>query len=90
VDGRVREVVVVTTRVHFRALSEATRARYVALGEGRDKAGGYGIQGVAGAFVERIEGSYSNVVGLPLAQTVELLTRRSAADLTASPARGRA
>lgn len=65
--------VTVETMVSFRALSPGEIAWYVALGEGRDKAGGYGIQGHAGLFVKAISGSSSNVVGLPLAETVQLL-----------------
>ncbi|MGD8175456.1 Maf family protein [Marinimicrobium sp. ARAG 43.8] len=65
----------VSTRVHFRTLSEAEMLAYWATGEPRDKAGGYGIQGLGGVFVERIEGSYSAVVGLPLAETATLLNR---------------
>ena len=53
-----------------RELSDAEIERYVASGEPMDKAGAYGIQGEAGAFVERVEGSYSNVVGLPVAETL--------------------
>ena len=56
-----------TTRVHFAALHAEEIAWYVASGEPRDKAGGYGIQGLASRFVTRIEGSYTNVVGLPIA-----------------------
>ena len=63
----------VCTRVCFRALSDAEIAAYWASGEPADKAGGYGIQGLGGALVERIDGSYSNVVGLPLAETLALL-----------------
>lgn len=59
---------VVTTGVQFRALRESQVRAYVATGEPMDKAGGYGIQGLGGALVVRIEGSYSNVVGLPLAK----------------------
>ncbi len=62
-----------TTQVRFRALDAVTMQRYVATGEGRDKAGGYAIQGIAGGFVDTLEGSYSNVVGLPLSQTLALL-----------------
>ena len=51
----------------LRALSDADIAWYVASGEGRDKAGGYAIQGLASRFIQRIEGSYSNVVGLAVA-----------------------
>ena len=62
-----------TTAVHVRALSEEDIAWYVASGEGRDKAGAYAIQGLASRFIPRIEGSYSNVVGLPIACVAELL-----------------
>ena len=70
--GRER-VVVSTTRVSFSRLTPAEAAAYWATGEPADKAGGYAIQGRAAAFVERIEGSYSGVVGLPLYETLELL-----------------
>jgi septum formation protein len=63
----------VTTRVRFRALSDATIKAYAASGEGMDKAGSYGIQELGQALVSEIHGSYSNVVGLPAAETVELL-----------------
>jgi septum formation protein len=65
----------VHTRVLFRPLALAEIAAYWASGEPQDKAGGYGIQGLGGALVARIEGSYSNVVGLPLAETLALLDR---------------
>ncbi len=71
-DRDLREVVV-STRVVFGALTSATIDAYLATEEPWDKAGSYGIQGLGGAFVTRIEGSYSNVVGLPLAETRELL-----------------
>lgn len=61
------------TEVTFVELNEARIRRYVLGGESQDKAGAYGIQGQAGAFVARIEGSYSGVVGLPLCETAELL-----------------
>ncbi len=51
-----------------------TSAWYVASGEGRDKAGAYAIQGLASRFIPGIEGSYSNVVGLPVAAVIELLS----------------
>ena len=63
----------VTTDVTFIELHEPTIDWYIATGEHRDKAGAYGIQGAAGAFVERIDGSPTNVIGLPLAETVGLL-----------------
>jgi septum formation protein len=65
----------VATRVRFARLSEAEIAWYVATGEPRDKAGAYAIQGAGGAFVLSVAGSVSNVVGLPLAETAELLRR---------------
>jgi septum formation protein len=63
----------VSTRVTFRPLTNAEIAWYVATGESDDKAGAYGLQGAAAALIERIEGSDTNVVGLPLTETVELL-----------------
>ncbi|MCB1842618.1 MAG: septum formation inhibitor Maf [Halioglobus sp.] len=63
----------VTTEVTFAALDLATCKAYLASDEPWDKAGGYGIQGLGGALVRSIHGSYSNVVGLPLAETRELL-----------------
>ena len=69
----VSQVLVATTEVRFRTLSEQEIARYVATGEPMDKAGAYGIQGLAGVFVESLNGSYSNVVGLPLTETYQLL-----------------
>ncbi|MBI3902304.1 MAG: septum formation inhibitor Maf [Nitrosomonadales bacterium] len=71
-DERI-EVRTSITRVTFATLSEERIHRYVLTNEGHDKAGAYGIQGHAGAFVEYIEGSYSGVMGLPLFETVELL-----------------
>ena len=63
----------VETRLRFKRLSRGEIEAYLASGEWRGKAGGYAIQGLAGAFVERLVGSYSNVVGLPLAETAALL-----------------
>jgi septum formation protein len=63
-----------TTVVCFRALSEDELDWYVGSQEGQGKAGAYAIQGLASRFIPRIEGSYSNVVGLPLACVAELLT----------------
>jgi septum formation protein len=63
------------SRVWFRDLGEEEIRRYVASGESLDKAGGYAIQGRAAAFVMRLEGSYSGVVGLPLAETAGLLAK---------------
>jgi septum formation protein len=61
--------------VRFRALEEAEIAAYWATGEPRDKAGAYSVQGLAAAFIVRLEGSYSGVMGLPLYETAELLAR---------------
>ncbi len=61
------------TRVSFRTLTAAEMLRYWDSGEPRDKAGGYAIQGFGAVFVQRIEGSYSGVVGLPLFETARLL-----------------
>jgi septum formation protein len=71
--GGERAAFVESTRVYFRTLGDAELRAYVAGGESLDKAGAYGIQGAAGAFVRRIEGDYCNVVGLPLARVVEVL-----------------
>jgi septum formation protein len=63
------------THVRFRALSNEEIADYVASGEGRDKAGAYGVQGLGAALVRSIEGCYYNVVGLPVALLIELLQK---------------
>jgi nucleoside triphosphate pyrophosphatase len=63
------------TRVRMRDVGEREVEAYVSLGEGVGKAGGYAIQGRAGAFVEWIGGDYTNVVGLPLAMTGRMLAR---------------
>jgi septum formation protein len=63
----------VETRVRFKRLSRDEFDSYLASGEWRGKAGGYAIQGLAGAFVVKLVGSYTNVVGLPLYETVALL-----------------
>lgn len=68
----------VVTEVTFRQLSEQDIHRYIATGEPMDKAGAYGIQGLGGAFVRAINGSYHGVVGLPLVETSELLCRFTA------------
>ncbi len=65
------------SEVTFRSTSDAERRAYCATGEPLDKAGGYGIQGYGAVFVERIEGSFSGVVGLPLRETTGLLAKVS-------------
>ncbi len=63
----------VETRVRFKRLSTEEIEAYLASGEWRGKAGGYAVQGLAGSFVVKVVGSYSNVVGLPLYETISLL-----------------
>ena len=72
-DKNDAKVITVCTKVKFRLLSEQEILKYWQTGEPLDKAGGYAIQGIGSGFVESIDGSYSNVVGLPLTQTIELL-----------------
>jgi septum formation protein len=67
-----------TTRVTFRALTPRDIAHYLASEEWRDRAGGYAIQGLGASLVERIDGDYLNVVGLPAALLVKLLSERFA------------
>ncbi|HEY8887892.1 MAG TPA: nucleoside triphosphate pyrophosphatase [Gallionella sp.] len=69
------EVALSTSTVRFVTLSEERIRRYLLTREYTDKAGGYAIQGQAGAFVEHLSGSYSGVMGLPLFETVQLLQR---------------
>ncbi len=69
------DTVVEVSMVEFATLSPAEIDWYVASGESMDKAGGYGIQGLASRFVTRIEGSYSNVVGLPIAVVYRMCTK---------------
>jgi septum formation protein len=63
----------IETRVRFKRLAEDDIQGYIGSGEWRGKAGGYGVQGIAGSFVVKIVGSYSNVVGLPLYESMTLL-----------------
>ena len=72
-DPNTIQSVVVRTQVHFQKLSQLDMEQYWATGEPIGKAGAYAIQGYAAQFIPRIEGSYSNVVGLPLYETLQLL-----------------
>ncbi len=72
-NGKIRQKLV-ETKVRFKRLSKDELDAYLASGEWRGKAGAYAIQGLAGTFVVKLVGSYSNVVGLPLYETVSLLT----------------
>jgi len=65
---------VVETRVGFKRLTDAERDAYVAGGQWKGKAGGYGVQGMAGGFITDLQGSYPSVVGLPLYETLNLLS----------------
>jgi septum formation protein len=67
------ELAVSESRVRFAEISQADIEAYVASGEPTDKAGAYGIQGRAGAFITELHGSYSGVMGLPLYETSQLL-----------------
>jgi septum formation protein len=78
----IEHVVEEITRASFAPISEDEIAAYIATGEPFDKAGGYGIQGVAGRYVTRIEGCYFNVMGLPLARLWSLLKEFGWADPT--------
>ena len=71
---------IVETEVSFRELDEVSIGRYVASGEPMDKAGAYAIQGVGGGFVDRVIGSYTNVVGLPLSEVLAELGRVGSVD----------
>ena len=71
-DGELRDRVV-ETRIGFKRLSDEELRTYLDSGEWRGKAGGYGIQGLAGAYIAKMVGSYTNVVGLPLYETRNLL-----------------
>jgi len=72
-DSRGTESRLSSSRVEFAPLSKADIARYLDSGEAAGKAGAYGIQGRAGMFIVRIEGSYTGIMGLPLFETAELL-----------------
>ena len=66
----------VETKVYFNKLSEEQIEKYISPNEPYDKAGGYGIQGVAGIFSNKIDGDYFNVVGLPISRISEVLSKQ--------------
>ena len=74
--GQIVDTRVDVTTVEFALLSEADVSWYVSSGEPMDKAGAYAVQGLASRFVTRLEGSYSNVVGLPIALVYQMLTTK--------------
>jgi septum formation protein len=84
-DGSAAAQFHVVTNVEMRTSSASERDAYVASGEPMDKAGAYAIQGGAARFVVRVDGSYSNVVGLPLDEVYALLTRHALVPLPAEP-----
>ena len=77
------EVAAEVTGVQFRTLSDEEIAAYIATGEPMDKAGAYGIQGLAAKWIPRVEGCYFNVVGLPLALVVTMLEQAGISKLKA-------
>lgn len=85
--GERSEVFSVTTRVRFRSLTPQEIDDYLATGEGDDKAGAYGIQGRAGGFVAEVVGSWTNVMGLPVEETLAALNRFGVVPWTTSPTR---
>jgi septum formation protein len=74
-NGRQRELLLSESRVTFAPVSERALRAYVASGEPMGKAGAYAVQGRAAAFIQRISGSYSGIMGLPLYETAQLLGR---------------
>jgi septum formation protein len=74
-DGGYRDALCVTTRVRFRPLTKEEIAAYLRTGESDDKAGAYAAQGAGNLLIDRISGSFSNVVGLPMTQTLSMLLR---------------
>lgn len=75
-QGGTAETVTVKTTIRFRALSDEEIRAYIATGEPMDKAGAYGIQGLAAIFVERLDGDYYNVMGLPVCTLATMLRKR--------------
>jgi len=73
-SGKAALLDAVESKVHFRELAVGEISTYVETAEPMDKAGGYGIQGHGGGLIERIEGDYFNIVGLPIAKLVEMLS----------------
>jgi septum formation protein len=78
VDGSGPTSVVVSSDVHFAPLTTDWIAQYIATGEPMDKAGSYGIQGIAGSMIPNISGSYTGIMGLPLYETLMLIRQLSA------------
>ena len=73
IAGVATDTIVVSTTVTFVELDAQQVEWYLATGEAADKAGAYGIQGAAAAFIARVDGSVTNVIGLPLAETIEMI-----------------
>lgn len=81
-EKQIKETHLIETKVSMLPLSKEAIAAYANTGEGLDKAGGYAVQGIGAAFVSRIDGSYTNVVGLPLSEVITVLTRIGVWDLS--------
>lgn len=79
-NGQMYTSQVVTSQVTFKALADTQIQEYLATGEPGDKAGAYAVQGLGGTFVERVEGSYNNVVGLPLEEVLTVLRNAGLSD----------
>jgi nucleoside triphosphate pyrophosphatase len=77
-DGEILEIEAVESRVFFRPLAETEIGEYIETGEPFDKAGAYGIQGVGGGFISKVEGPRNNVMGLPVEYVLAALARRGA------------
>jgi septum formation protein len=78
VNGDTHECIVVSSDVYFADVSQEWIANYIATGEPMDKAGSYGIQGIAGSMIPKISGSYTGIMGLPLFETLALIRKLSA------------
>lgn len=77
INGKTKECVVVSSDVTFAQLTDEWIANYIATGEPMDKAGSYGIQGLAGSMIPKISGSYTGIMGLPLYETITLIQQHS-------------
>ena len=71
----------VTTQVRFKPMTRVEVEKYLSVGESMDKAGSYAIQGVGGYIIDSLVGSYTNVVGLPLCQVVEMMVEMGGSDI---------
>ena len=84
-ENPVCESFISSTRVTFKAMTDDEIEGYIATSEPYDKAGAYAAQGIGSFFIHRVEGSYTNVVGLPLSDTVDLLRKMGVATVLSAP-----